>query len=167
MRTEKRGSAGMSEGGEGQYDAIEVLKSQHREVEDLFTRFEKSEGDQDRFSVAQAICHKLEVHSIIEEELLYPIARNAGETGVDGELKEIVLESLEEHQSVERIIDDLKESTPDDESLFARVRVLKEQVLHHVEEEESQLFPRLEQELPREERRSIGKQLLARTKELD
>ena len=168
MRMEKGSHAGGSHrresGSDAKYDALEVLKTQHREVEDLFSRFEKSKNDKERFSVVQAICQKLEVHSTIEEELLYPIARNAGE---DGELKEIVLQSLEEHLSVERIIDDLRETTPGDESLRARVNVLKEQILHHVQEEERELFPRLKRELPGDERRSIGEQLLARAKELD
>jgi hemerythrin superfamily protein len=149
--------------GDGQYDALEVLKSQHREVENLFSQFEKTKNDKEKYSVAQAICHKLEVHSTIEEEILYPTARSKGR---DGELKDIVLESLEEHLSVERIVADVMEATPGDESLPAKINVLKEQVLHHVQEEEHGLFPRLKKELPADERRSLGEQLLARTEEL-
>jgi hemerythrin superfamily protein len=142
---------------------LEVLKSQHREVEQLFSKFEKTKDEQECYEVAQAICQKLEVHSTIEEELLYPTARSKGS---NGEFKDLVLESLEEHLSVERIVADVMDSAPGDERLRAKVYVLKEQVLHHVEEEEHQLFPLLKKELPAEERRTLGEQLLARTHEL-
>jgi hemerythrin superfamily protein len=145
------------------YDALEVLKSQHREVEDLFSQFEKTKDEKECYSVAQTICQKLEVHSTIEEELLYPTARSQGR---DGEFKDIVLESLEEHLSVERIVADVMDSAPGDERLRAKINVLKEQVLHHVKEEEHDLFPRLKKEIPAEERQTLGEQLLARTQEL-
>jgi hypothetical protein len=79
----------------------------------------------------------------------------------------IVLESLEEHLSVERIVADVMDSAPGDERLHAKINVLKEQVLHHVNEEEHDLFPRLKKEMPAEEREALGEQLAARTHELN
>lgn len=154
MRTESRS---------GRHDALEVLKSQHREMEDLFSQFEKTRDEKDSYVVAQAICQKLELHATIEEELLYPTARNQGQ---DSEFKDIVLESLEEHLSVERIVADVMESAPGDERLRAKITVLKEQVMHHLDEEEHELFPRLKKAMPSEERQALGEQLLARTHEL-
>jgi hemerythrin superfamily protein len=155
MRTETKS--------DGRYDALEVLKSQHREVEALFSEYEKSKDDKESYAVAQAICQKLEVHSTVEEELLYPTARSKGR---NGEFKDLLLESLEEHLSVERIVADVMDSSPGDERLHAKITVLKEQVLHHVNEEEHELFPLLKKELPAEERQTLGEQLLARTQEL-
>ncbi len=145
------------------HDALEVLKSQHREVEDLFSKFENTKDERDSYAVAQTLCQKLEIHATIEEELLYPTARNQGH---DGEFKDIVLESLEEHLSVERIVADVMDSAPGDERLRAKITVLKEQVLHHLDEEEHELFPRLKKAMPNEEREALGERLLARTHEL-
>lgn len=145
-------------------DAFDVLKGQHREVESLFKQFQRAENDNECFEVAQLICQKLTVHASIEEEIFYPLARGRGE---EGELSDKVLEALEEHLSVKRLIKDIQAAQVGDERLEAKMSVLKEQVSHHVDEEEDELFPQVKKVVSKEERREVGQQLLQRTEQLE
>lgn len=151
-------------------DALDVLKAQHREVESLFKQFDRAENDNESFEVAQLICQKLTVHATIEEETLYPAALNnarEGEGEGDHELKDLVLEAAEEHLSAKRLIADIQAVEVGSETLKAKISVLEEQVSHHVDEEEDELFPKLKKALPKDERRQMGLQLLQRTEELE
>ncbi len=118
-------------------DAIAVLKADHQEVEQLFKRFEKA-GDsakrQKRKLVDEMIV-ALSQHAVIEEQVLYPWAREYIE-GADGE----VLEAIEEHHVVKWLLWELEDLSPDDERFDAKVTVMIENVRHHVKEEESELF---------------------------
>jgi hemerythrin superfamily protein len=116
--------------------AIDMLESQHREVEDLFAEFEDAKGSQKR-DVFLQIADKLAVHAAIEEKHFYPAAK-AKET------EDLLLESAEEHLAVKRLISDLLKLDETDDTFEAKVTVLKEQVEHHVEEEEDELFPQVE-----------------------
>jgi iron-sulfur cluster repair protein YtfE (RIC family) len=140
-------------------DALDFLKSQHREVESLFSEFEKADSNKEQFELSQTLCAKLTVHATIEEEIFYPAIRK-------GETKDLVLEAAEEHLSVKRIIADLEELEANDERLEAKVSVLKEQVSHHVDEEEDELFPKVKKALSKEVRQSMGRQLQERASEL-
>src|SRR5436190_24115541 len=99
--------------------AIDMLESQHREVEKLFAAFEKASAAKKRDIFLQ-IADKLAVHATIEEKHFYPAAKN-------DETEDLLAESVEEHLSVKRLIADLLEDD-DDETLEAKVTVLKEQV---------------------------------------
>jgi hemerythrin superfamily protein len=143
----------------GKIDAIDFLKSQHREVEGLFSKFEKADSGRAQLELATTICEKLTVHATIEEELFYPAVRK-------GETKDLVLEAAEEHLSVKRIIADIQELRSGDERLEPKVTVLKEQVSHHVKEEENELFPKSKKAISKEERQSLGQQLRDRAAEL-
>src|SRR5438045_8106815 len=114
--------------------AIDMLESQHREVEGLFEEFEKARGPQQKQKVFEQIADKLAVHSTIEEKHFYPAAKSK-------ETEELLTESVEEHLSVKRLIADLLALETADETFEAKVNVLKEQVEHHVQEEEEELFP--------------------------
>jgi hemerythrin superfamily protein len=121
-------------------NALKLLEDQHREVEDLFEEFE-SAGDgakKTKERIFKQIADALAVHAEIEEKLFYPEAKEASE-----DLEDLLRESVEEHLSVKRIIADLLQAGVEDEQFDARVKVLKEQVEHHVEEEESELFPQV------------------------
>jgi hemerythrin superfamily protein len=120
-------------------DAVALLKQDHRMVESLFGDFEDAdEGEQ--ASIAERVCQMLTVHAQIEEEILYPAAREALEDEEDAEL---VSEALVEHGTAKELIAKVEGMTPDDESFKATVKVLSEYIKHHVKEEEGELFPKL------------------------
>jgi hypothetical protein len=151
----KRGAA---RGNSGDNDALEVLKRQHREVESLIARFEKARTNEDARAIAGDICDKLTVHATIEEEIFYPAAKE--------QEKDIILEAAEEHLSVKRIIADVEGLDAEDERLRPKVSVLKEQVSHHVDEEEHELFPKIKRKISKADRDALGKQLSDRAEQL-
>ena len=118
-------------------DAIALLEADHREVEGYFDDFKASEDDRQKKLIANKICLALKVHTQIEEELLYPAARE--ETGDDGLLDEAQVE----HAGAKTLIVQIEAMRPGQPLYDAKVNVLGEQVRHHVEEEESELFPEL------------------------
>jgi hypothetical protein len=109
-------------------DAIALLKNDHDEVEALFEKFEKaSSGKQ---ALAEQICNELKIHSMIEEEIFYP--------ALEGKIEEDTLaEAYVEHDGAKVLINDIMASGGSgDEYYDAKVKVLKEEILHHVQEEE-------------------------------
>jgi hemerythrin superfamily protein len=139
-------------------DAIQLLKKDHRTVEDLFKRFEKfsdraKKGKQD---VVERIVKELSVHSAAEEAVLYPSIRSAVD---DKKLDELVLESLEEHHIVKWTLSELDGMSPDNERFDAKVTVLIESVRHHVEEEEKELFPKIAKAFGKERLNEMGEAL--------
>jgi Hemerythrin HHE cation binding domain. len=140
-------------------DAIELLKADHRQVEELFADFEAAE-DEEKNSIAQAICRELTVHAQIEEEILYPAAKEA----LEDDDKDMVNEAAVEHATAKDLIAQIEGMTVEDEPFNATVKVLSEYIKHHVKEEEKELFPALKDtELDLED---IGSQLAARKAEL-
>lgn len=124
--------------GQGQ-DAIAMLTADHRKVKKLFSEFDKlkEEGsDEDKASIVEQICNELKVHTAIEEEIFYPAVRKAIE---DADLMD---EALVEHAGAKDLIAQLEEASPDDDLYDAKVTVLGEQIDHHVEEEEGDMFPK-------------------------
>lgn len=120
-------------------DAIALLKQDHRMVEALFDQFEDAE-EQEQSQLAERICNMLTVHAQIEEEIMYPAAKEAFE---DDEEEDLVHEAAVEHGTAKDLIAKIEGMTPDDEAFEATVKVLSEYVKHHVKEEESELFPAL------------------------
>jgi hemerythrin superfamily protein len=144
---------------ERQQDAIKLLKADHREVSDLLEEFESADHAE-KARIAQQICTALTVHAQIEEEILYPEAREA----LDEEDRELVNEADVEHASIKQLVAEVEGSGPEDEHFDARVTVIGEYVKHHVKEEEKELFPKLrETELDLDE---LGARLAARKAEL-
>ncbi|HUP66665.1 MAG TPA: hemerythrin domain-containing protein [Sphingomicrobium sp.] len=115
-----------------QQDAIALLKEDHRTVEELFEKFEKATGDGRKQAIAQEICLDLSVHAQIEEEIFYP----ACEGKVD---EDLLKESYVEHDGAKVLIAEILAGGPDDEYYDAKVKVLSEEIEHHVEEEEKRL----------------------------
>ncbi|KIG06838.1 hemerythrin domain-containing protein [Caballeronia concitans] len=120
-------------------DALEILMADHRAVEQLFDAFDRAPKDdlERKSTLVQRACELLTIHAIIEEELLYPAAREA--FGKDDE-KIDVEEAYVEHFLVKTLIEKFTQLRAGDEGFDATFRVLKENVTHHVEEEESELF---------------------------
>ena len=124
-------------------NAIEMLKQQHREVEKLFEKIDKAEGAEKK-ALADEISDKLAVHAAIEEQHFYPATKNA-------RTEDLLREAVEEHLSAKRLIADLLDCEPEDEQFDAKIRVLKEQIDHHVEEEEGELFPKVQKLFSKDE----------------
>lgn len=119
-------------------NAIELLEADHREAEALFEEFEKAKdaGDnQAKFEIATKVCAALLIHMEIEETIFYPAARDA--TGDDDKLNEAQVE----HDGAKKLIAEIGKLKPEDPMFDAKVKVLSEQIEHHVEEEENELFP--------------------------
>jgi hypothetical protein len=113
-------------------DAIALLKQDHRTVEDLFAKFEKASGDGRKQTLAEEICLELSVHAQIEEEIFYP----ACEGKVD---EDLLKESYVEHDGAKVLIAEIIKGGPSDEFYDSKVKVLSEEIEHHVEEEEKRM----------------------------
>jgi hypothetical protein len=115
--------------------ALDLLQQDHRELEAYFKQYEE-EGS-DKAALALKICLTLEVHARIEEEIFYPAARDMIEN------RELVARAIVEHASAKQLIADIEAMEAGDELHEAKVKVLTEQIRHHVEEEETELFPEI------------------------
>lgn len=114
------------------HDAITLLKADHRAVEDLFEKFEEAKGKAAKQKIAERICLELTVHTKIEEEIFYPDCKGK----VDGDL---LKEGYVEHDGAKVLIAEIEAGGPSDEFYDAKVKVLSEQIKHHVGEEERML----------------------------
>ena len=134
-------------------DAITLLKNDHKTVEKLFKSFEKA-GDGAKVrkrQIVDKIIEELAIHAAIEEQVFYPAIRE-----LVPDTSDMVLESLEEHHVVKWTLSELEALPPDHERFDAKVTVLIESVRHHVEEEESDLFPDVRKALGRKQLAEIG-----------
>ena len=111
-------------------DAIALLKADHRKVEDLFEKFEKAKSDSVKKSLVQEICTELSAHTAIEEEIFYPAC-----TGKIDE--DLLKEAYVEHDGAKVMIAELLQSELGDDFYDAKVKVLSEEIKHHVKEEEA------------------------------
>ena len=137
-------------------DAITLLKQDHKTLNALFRKYEKL-GDEAYVSkreVVDQIIEELSVHAVIEEQVFYPAVK-----GISEDLKDHVLESLEEHHVVKWLLDELVSLDADAERFDAKVTVLIENVRHHVEEEETEFFPLVRESLGRKVLGEIGELL--------
>lgn len=110
-------------------DAIALLKADHRKVEELFSSYDKARGDGRKGQLAREICTELKIHTMIEEEIFYPSFRGKIED-------EILDEAMVEHDGAKVLINDIEGGGPDEDYYDAKVKVLQEQIEHHVQEEE-------------------------------
>jgi len=109
-------------------DAIALLKADHRKVEELFEKYETARGR--KAEIAKQICMELTIHTMLEEEIFYPACREAG---VDSDMMD---EANVEHDGAKVLIAELEAGSPDDDFYDAKVKVLSEEIKHHVKEEE-------------------------------
>jgi hemerythrin superfamily protein len=113
-------------------DAIALLKADHDEVRQLFKDFEKAGGDGRKEKLARQICRELTIHSMIEEEIFYP----ACEGKVD---EDLLKEGYVEHDAAKLMIAEIEAGEPSDEFYDSKVKVLSEEVDHHIQEEEKRM----------------------------
>ena len=121
-------------------EILDELKEDHKRVKKAYKEFQKMEPEENPEeceALVQQVLHELQVHTALEEELLYPAAREAIE-------EDLVDEAEVEHESAHALMDQLMGMSANDEKFAARFTVLCEYVLHHVKEEENEMFPQLE-----------------------
>ena len=118
--------------------ALTLLEQDHREAEAYFDEYQTLKGDQEKEALALKICLALQVHAQIEEQLFYPAAR------VFVENAELIDVATVEHASAKQLITEIEAMEVGDQLRDAKVKVLGEQIWHHVQEEESELFPQLQ-----------------------
>ncbi len=139
-------------------DAIKLLKSDHKEVRGWFAEFDKTDDDGKKEALARNICRALTVHTQVEEEIFYPAAR---ESEVDDDLLD---EATVEHASAKQLIAEIEKMAVGDPLFDAKVTVLGEYVKHHVEEEETELFPECRESSM--DLKALGGEIAARKAEL-
>lgn len=117
-------------------NAIELLEKDHRTVEELFAEIEELKEDQsaERRRLFDRIRTELMAHETIEEEIFYPALARSAET------REIVLEGYQEHHIADVQLEEIAQLSPTDEMWAVKVKVLKETIEHHIEEEEGEMF---------------------------
>jgi hemerythrin superfamily protein len=133
-------------------DAIELLTDDHRTVEKLFTQYEQSSDPDEQTRIVHEVVHELAVHGEIEELLFYPrIRQHLGDSEAD--------EAIHEHLEIKQTLNELDKMSAGDEGFDQRMRELMAEVRHHVEEEESDIFPRFREAVPAEDLQSLGTKL--------
>ena len=162
-KTSARGARSLSKSnganGQSNGDAITLLKSDHRAVEELFEKFENAKGGATKQRIANQVCLELCVHAQIEEEIFYPAVKEA----ID---EELYTEAHVEHDGAKVLIAEILNGNPEDEFYDASVKVLSEMIKHHVKEEEQRdgMFAQAKQgDIDLD---ALGEQLAGRKEEL-
>ena len=135
-------------------NALELLKEDHQKVKELFTQAEQDQKQQK--SLFNQIKKELETHTFIEETVFYPAMEK------HEELKDMVLESIEEHRQVKTLLKEMENLVSDSEKFEPKLKVLMENVEHHAEEEEEgKMFPKVRGILDEGALEKLGEQLQA------
>ena len=139
-------------------NAIELLEQDHRAVEKLLEQGDATteRATKTRPQLLERIKAELTVHEIIEEEIFYPALKEHPKA------KELVLEAYEEHNVVDRIMADLETVSPEDETWGAKFTVMKENIEHHIEEEEAEMFEQARQVFDDAELQALGARMAER-----
>jgi len=140
-------------------DAIVLLKQDHKEIRKVFRDFEKAgpNAKATKGKLVEKMLELLTVHTYVENECVYPAARERVP-----DIEQHVLESYEEHHVADVLGMELKMMSPNDERFEAKTSVLIENVSHHIEEEESEWFPRMREAMGRKELQELGEQEIGR-----
>jgi hemerythrin superfamily protein len=135
-------------------DAVDLLVSQHREMEHLLEKVLDAENEAETKMLFADAGDQLTVHITSEEQIFYPAVKAA-------RTEDILLESLEEHLSLKRFLADLIDLEPSEKTFEPKFKVLKEQVEHHHKEEEEHLFPKVRTVLSQAQCEKLGKEMMA------
>jgi hemerythrin superfamily protein len=137
-------------------DALEVLKQDHERVKELFEQAESTEDDKAKRKLFKDIKKELDTHARIEETVFYPAMQE------HEELKDMVLESLEEHKQVKKLLREIDRLGKTSEKFEPKLKVLQENVEHHAEEEEEgKMFPKIRELINSAELEELGNELEA------
>ena len=137
-------------------NALELLKTDHQKVKELLKKAEGSKNEKQQKQLFDQIKAELETHAHIEETIFYPsVAKNE-------DLKDMVLESLEEHKQVKTLLREMENLSSDSAKFEPKLKVLMENVEHHaVEEEEGKMFPKVRKFMKPAELEELGQELEA------
>ena len=143
-------------------NAFQLLKEDHQKVDGLFSQLEPTteRAEKTRTELFAKLKDELDVHARVEETIFYPAIKQEAET------REIVLEGFEEHHVVKMLLKELEALPVDTEQWTAKLKVLKENVEHHVEEEEGEMFQKARQVLSEEQINDLGAQMEEEKKRL-
>ena len=137
-------------------DALELLKEDHQKVKELFEEAEGTEDEKEKRKLFDEIQTELETHARIEETVFYPAMEKREE------LKDMVLESIEEHKQVKTLLREIDNLKSDSDKFEPKLKVLMENVEHHAEEEEEgKMFPKVRQLFSKQDLESLGQELEA------
>lgn len=141
-------------------DATHILAQDHRNVEELFSKYESASGRDRKAEIAHKICDELKIHTIIEEEIFYPALKGKVE-------EDLLSEAYVEHDGAKLLVNEIAQGSPDEAFYDAKVTVLKEQIEHHVKEEEKQQQNMFQQARAADvDLDALGEEMLARKEEL-
>jgi hemerythrin-like domain-containing protein len=125
--------------------ATKLLEQDHKAVKNLFSKFEKAgeKAYKVKKQIFDQIKQDLEIHAQIEEEIFYPAVRGTE----DSDAQDLIAEALEEHEGIKALLEEISDMEPDDTEYDSKVADLREEVEHHVEEEQSEIFEVAEDQL--------------------
>ena len=141
-------------------NAIDMLKQDHRLVEELFEAIEETGDAAEREELFGELADTLAIHSALEENVFYPACKTE-------DTEETLLEALQEHLQAKRLLADLLDMDPMDEVFMAKISVLKEAIRHHVEEEEGEIMPQAERLLGDDMLLALGNEMIVKRVELE
>jgi iron-sulfur cluster repair protein YtfE (RIC family) len=143
-------------------NALTLLKRDHAEVKKMLSDLEDTteRAEKTRTEGLATLKHELEIHEAIEEEIFYPALKEHAKT------KDLALEGYEEHHVVDTIMGELEGVEPSDETWMAKFSVMKENLEHHITEEEDEMFPKVEQVFEDEELQALGTRMQERKDQL-
>ena len=133
----KRDKMDMLKSGDAQ-DVLQILADDHEKVKSLFQEFEEAEDSKTKQRICEETLLELKVHAQLEEEVFYPAVR------AEMEEEDIMDEAVEEHHVAKMLISELEDMSSDDDQFDAKFTVLGEVIDHHVQEEEGEMFPKVE-----------------------
>jgi hemerythrin superfamily protein len=137
-------------------DALELLKEDHQKVKELFEEVEETEDEKEKTKIFSEIQRELETHARIEETVFYPAMEQ------HEELKDMVLEAIEEHKQIKTLLKEIDNLKSDSEKFEPKLSVLMENVEHHAEEEEEgKMFPKIREICSQEDLEKLGEELEA------
>jgi hemerythrin superfamily protein len=141
-------------------NAIDMLKQDHRMVEELFAAIEESRDAGEREQLFTELADALAVHAALEENIFYPACKSE-------DTEDTLLEALQEHLQAKRLLADLLDMDPMNEVFMAKIKVLKEAIEHHVEEEESEVMPQARELLGDDMLMALGNEMIVKRVELE
>ena len=143
-------------------DALKLLKDDHAEVKKMLKKLDETteRAEKTRAEGFAMLADMLLVHETIEEEILYPALKEFAKT------KDIALEAYEEHHVVDMVMAEIKDTPVDDETWAAKFTVAKENLEHHIEEEEGEMFKQARQVMDEAELNELGDRMAARKQQL-
>lgn len=140
-------------------NSLTLLRKDHREVKDLLKKASDADTAQKQ-KLFEQIKSELQIHEAIEEEIFYPALKEHSKT------KELALEAYEEHHVVDQVISELDALSPEDETWEAKFSVMEENLKHHINEEEREMFEQAQKVFSDDELEQLGEQMLRRKEQL-